>query len=294
MRRKTAKATFYIITGLSGAGKTFANKCFEDMGYYCVDNLPPALIPNFAELCAHSTREITKAVLVLDIRGGRFFDDVFKALDVLDKEKYKYYILFLDASDEVLIRRYKETRRAHPLAGPDGSIQSGLDEERRKLRRIMERADYHVDTSRMTPWDLKRELLRTVLGEKDSGRLDVTIISFGYKYGIPLESDLVFDVRFLPNPFYQPELKNVGGGSKKVAGFVMRHRVSRSFMKRVSDLVLFSLSHAKEEGKENFVVSVGCTGGFHRSVVIADELKKVLSGNGYGVKVVHRDMRSGV
>jgi len=287
-----APVNFYIITGLSGAGKTFANKCFEDLGFYCVDNLPPKLIPNFAELCAHSTRMIDKVSLVLDIRGGEFFDDVYVALDMLDKAGYKYCILFLDASNEVIIRRFKETRRLHPLSGVNGSIQDGLEEERRRLRRLRDRADFYLDTSKMNPWELKRELARIILGDEKGEELDITIISFGYRYGVPLESDIIFDVRFLPNPFYEEELKNISGESKEVADFVMNHQVSKDYLQRAADLVLFMLPYTKLEGKANLVISIGCTGGFHRSVVIADELGKILREKNYEVSVIHRDLKT--
>ncbi|MEW6201192.1 MAG: RNase adapter RapZ [bacterium] len=283
---------FYIITGLSGAGKTFANKCLEDLGFYCVDNLPPKLIANFAELCAHSTRKIEKVSLVLDIRGGVFFDDVFSALDTLDKSGYKYCILFLDASNEILIRRFKETRRLHPLSGPNGSIQDGLEEERRQLKGLCDRADFYLDTSKMTPWELKRELARIVLGDEKGERFDITIISFGYRYGIPLESDIVLDVRFLPNPYYEENLKNISGISAQVDDFVMSHEVSKEYLKRTADLLLYMLPLSKLEGKANLVISIGCTAGFHRSVVIADELYKILKEENYEVSVIHRDLKT--
>lgn len=283
---------FFIITGMSGAGKTFANKCFEDMGYYCIDNMPPALIPHFAELLAHSTRKVTHVSLVLDIRGGEFFDDVFMMLDAFDNAGYPYKIIFLDASNEVLIRRYKETRRRHPLAPANGTLQDGIEQERARLAKIRDRADFRIDTSAMTPWNLKQELLRSVVGEEREASLEISIISFGYKHGIPLDADLVFDVRFLPNPFYEEALKPHDGRTQEVRDFVMRHDVSRELLRRVTDLVLFMLPQARKEGKTSFVIGVGCTAGFHRSVVIAEELADELEKKDYKVSLIHRDVKA--
>lgn len=284
--------TFFIISGMSGAGKTFANKCFEDMGFYCVDNMPPALIPHFAELCAHSTRHIDRVSLVADIRGGEFFDDVLMMLDALDKAGYKYKIVFLDAANEVLIRRYKESRRRHPLAPANGTLQNGLDQERDRLQKIRDRADFIIDTSGMNPWRLKQELLNSVLGDVKGATFDISVISFGYKYGIPLDADLVFDVRFLPNPFYEEELKLQNGRTEVVKEFVMKHEVSRELLRRVAELVLFMLPQSQKEGKTSFVAAVGCTAGFHRSVVIAEEVARALEDNDYKVTVIHRDLKT--
>jgi RNase adapter protein RapZ len=284
---------FYILTGLSGAGKTFANKCLEDMGFYSVDNMPPALIPNFAELSSHSQRAIDRVSLVIDIRGGEFFDDLFKALDALDKAGYSYKIIFLDASDDVLVRRYKETRRAHPLSGSENRIIDGIKAERQKLKRLKDRADFYLDTSNMNPWALKQALASAFLGDDQSSKVRVDIISFGFKYGLPLDADLVFDVRFLPNPYYEENLKNLSGENEEVYEFVMGNKITQEFMNRVTELVLFMLPHTADEGKSNLVIAVGCTGGHHRSVVLAIELCRLLARHGYNVSVTHRDILAG-
>lgn len=284
---------FFIITGLSGAGKTQASKCFEDMGFYCVDNLPPALIPDFAELCSHSARKIDAVALVLDIRSGEFFDDLFKALEALDKAGHAYRIVFLDASDESLVRRFKETRRSHPLSGEHGTIMDGIAEERRRLQKIRERADFYLDTSNMNPWALKQEVITKVLGADDgSSRIGINVISFGYKYGIPLEADMVLDVRFLPNPYYDEALKDLCGLDMEVYEFVMKNTLTQQFLKKVMDLFLFVLPHSITEGKANLTIAVGCTGGHHRSVVLAEETGKLLAQKGYNVIVSHRDLKS--
>ena len=287
---KRRNIDFFILTGLSGAGKTIANKCFEDLGYYCVDNLPPALIPHFAELCSNSQRKIDRVSLVIDIRGGEFFDDLFKALDSLDNSGYKYKIIFLDASDEVLVRRYKETRRMHPLAGGEDRIIDGIHAERQKLKPLKDRADYYIDTSKINIWALKKEITEAILGDEKASRINVNIISFGFKYGIPLDADLVFDVRFLPNPYYEESLKNLSGENQEVNDYVMKSAVTQEYMRRMSDMTLFTLDHSFEEGKSNLVVAIGCTGGHHRSVVLAIELFGILTKKGYNVSVKHRDI----
>ncbi|MFA6451174.1 MAG: RNase adapter RapZ [bacterium] len=281
---------FYILTGLSGAGKTFANKCFEDMGFYCVDNLPPQLIPHFAELCSNSKRAIGRVSLVIDIRGGEFFDELFKALDALDNSGYSYKIVFLDASDEALVRRYKETRRMHPLAGGEDRIIDGIHAERQKLKRLKDRADYYFDTTKMNTWALKREMTAAILGDEKASRVSVNIISFGFKYGLPLDADIALDVRFLPNPYYVESLKNLSGENKEVHDYVMSSPVTQEYMRRASDLVLYTLEQSVEEGKSNVVVAIGCTGGHHRSVALAIELCRILTHHGYNVAVKHRDI----
>lgn len=301
MARKNQKAagddpappTFFIVSGMSGAGKTFANKCFEDMGFYCVDNMPPALIPHFAELCAHSTRRIDRVSLVLDIRGGEFFDDVFTMLDALDKAGYLYKIIFLDASNEILIRRYKETRRRHPLAPGNGTLEDGIEQERTRLAKIRDRADYHINTSDMSPWNLKQELQKSIIGDEKGTALDISVISFGYKFGIPLDADLVFDVRFLPNPYYEEELKPHDGRAGEVRDFVMKHDASRELLRHVTDLILFMLPQSRKEGKTSFVIAVGCTAGFHRSVVVGEEIERILKEKNYKVSLIHRDVKAG-
>ncbi len=287
---KRRNIDFFILTGLSGAGKTIANKCFEDLGYYCVDNLPPALIPHFAELCSNSQRSIDRVSLVIDIRGGEFFDDLFKALDALDNSGYKYKIIFLDANDDVLVRRYKETRRMHPLAGGEDRIIDGIHAERLKLKPLKDRADYYIDTSKMNIWVLKKEITDAILGDEKASHVSVNIISFGFKYGLPLDADLVFDVRFLPNPYYEENLKKLSGENQEVYDYVMKSPLTQEYMKRMADLTLFTLDHSVEEGKSNLVVAIGCTGGHHRSVVLAIELFRLLSKKGFNVSIKHRDI----
>ncbi len=287
---KRQKVDFYILTGLSGAGKTFANKCFEDLGFYCVDNLPPALIPHFAELCSKWQRAIDRVSLVIDIRGGEFFDELFKALDALDNSGYKYKIIFLDASDEALVRRFKETRRMHPLAGGEDRIIDGIHAERLKLKPLKDRADYYIDTSKMNTWALKKEMTDAILGDANASRLIVNIISFGFRYGLPLDADIVFDVRFLPNPYYVDSLKNLSGENSEVFEYVMGSPITKQYVRLAADLSLFTLAHSIEEGKSNLVIAVGCTGGHHRSVAVAIELFRILTQKGYNVTVKHRDI----
>lgn len=280
----------YIITGLSGAGKTFANKCMEDMGFYCVDNLPPALIPHFAELCSSSQRKIDRVSLVIDIRGGEFFDDLFKALDALDQADFSYSIIFLDTADEVLIRRYKESRRQHPLAGESGSTVEGIRAERKRLKKLRDRADLYIDTTKMNIWALKKELTAAIAGTEETASLNVTIVSFGFKHGVPLDVDFVFDVRFLPNPHYEEKLKGLTGRDEPVSQFVMASPMTGEFLDKLKDMILFVLPHTIAEGKSNVVISIGCTGGHHRSVVLSIELARFLAHNGYKVNVRHRDI----
>lgn len=280
----------YILTGLSGAGKTFANKCLEDIGYYCVDNLPPELIPHFAELCSNSSRQIQKVSLVIDIRGGEFFDRLFKALDTLDQTNHRYSIVFLDAEDETIVRRYKETRRQHPLSGKDGGILDGIRKEREMLKRLKDRSDYYINTTGMNTWELKKAVLGSLQDDEKTRTLDVTIFSFGFKYGLPMEADIVFDVRFLANPYYEDALKKLSGENEEVYEFVLSKPASQEFIRRASDLLLFMLPHCVAEGKSNLVIAFGCTGGHHRSVVMAIEFCRILTQHGYIVNVRHRDI----
>ena len=285
---------FIIVTGLSGAGKTEATRSLEDMGYFCVDNLPPKLIPKFAEACIQSQGKIDKVALVIDIRGGIFFDDLFESLIYLRKQDFKYEILFLDASDEVLVKRFKETRRSHPLA-PGSRIITGINEERNKLREVKDRADIIIDTSKYAIKDLREEMTKNygdvTEPEKD---LSVTILSFGFKYGIPVDSDLVFDVRFIPNPFYIPELKPFSGNDEPVKRYVLEQEETKGFIKRTDDLLEFLIPNYKKEGKRQLIISIGCTGGRHRSVAIANEIYESLKSRNYNISVEHRDIKEDV
>jgi len=280
---------FVIITGLSGAGRTLALRVFEDNGFFCIDNLPPQLILKFAELCSQSRKKLDKVALVIDIRGGDFFDSLFESLKSLEEMGYSYRILFLDASDEVLIKRYKESRRKHPLA-PDKRIIEGINLERKKLAPVKEKSDFIIDTSFKTPAQLKEEIEERFLKKdiNESGLL-INIVSFGFKQGLPLDADLVFDVRFLPNPFYKDELRPLSGNDEKVRDYIFNFQETREFINKVFDLIEFLIPYYIKEGKAQLVVAIGCTGGRHRSIAIANELAKLLKDKGYFVNVEHRD-----
>ncbi|HLS91384.1 MAG TPA: RNase adapter RapZ [Limnochordia bacterium] len=277
-----------IITGLSGAGKTEAIRCFEDLGYFCVDNLPPALIPKFAELCSHSEGKASRAALVSDVRGGRFFDSMQDALLDLERQGYSYEILFLEASDATLVRRFKETRRRHPLA-PDGDLVRAIGEERRRLEEIRGRAHRIIDTSNMTPRELRR-LIEGAYADASGASLGVTVVSFGFKYGLPLDADMLFDVRFLPNPHYVEKLRHLTGMDGAVAEYVFRWPVTQRYTEKLFDMIEFLMPQFVAEGKSHLVIAIGCTGGQHRSVAIGEKLGEYLRELGYRVRVHHRDI----
>jgi len=279
---------FVIVTGLSGAGKSQAIKIMEDIGFYCMDNLPPSLLPKFAELCFQSKGKIDKVAVVLDIRGGKFFNDLFISLDVLKSEGYGYKIIFLDASNEVLIKRYKELRRPHPLS-PNGRIIEGIEKEREKLKEVREKANNIIDTSTFTLGILKEEIKNIFVEGKEFKNLTISILSFGFKHGIPLDSDLVFDVRFLPNPHYIDDLRQFTGNDKKVRDYVMQWEQSKEFANKLTDLIDFLIPYYIKEGKTQLVVAMGCTGGKHRSVTIANVLHEHLNKNGHRTIIRHRD-----
>lgn len=280
---------FVIITGMSGAGKSQAIKIMEDINYYCMDNLPPALLPNFAELCSSSSKDVNKVAVVADIRGGIFFKDLFNSLDELKNKGIKYRILFLDASDEELVKRYKEQRRPHPLSST-GTIVDGIHEERLSLEEVKKRSDYIIDTTSMKIGRLKEELLNIFVQGNISYNINITVMSFGYKYGLPQDSDLVFDVRFLPNPFYIEELKSFTGNDKNVQDYVMGFDTTSTFIDKLKDMLFFLLPHYIKEGKSNLVISIGCTGGKHRSVTISNHIASILSNENYRVLLNHRDV----
>lgn len=282
-------AHMVIVTGLSGAGKTQALRCLEDMGYFCVDNLPPTLIPKFAELCAQTNRSINNIALVVDIRGGEFFQSLSEVLGQLEQGGIEYEILFLEASDEVLVRRYKESRRRHPL-GTHGEVLRNIREERVLLEEVRGRAGKIIDTSNLKPQELKDKLADLFGSEGDSSQLLITVISFGFKYGIPMDSDLVIDVRFLPNPYYDPAMRLLSGNEPMVRDFVFNSPVTTAFMDKFTDLVEFLIPCYIEEGKTTLMIAIGCTGGMHRSVALANRLGDVLRGKDYRVTVSHRDI----
>ena len=276
---------------MSGAGKSTALKMLEDMGYFCVDNLPVPLIPKFAELLAVPGTEMNKAALGVDIRSGQSFQELANVLKVLDEGGCQYEILYLESSDDVLVKRYKETRRFHPLAGSDGRVEDGLKRERELLGFLKKKADYLVDTSHMLTRELKAELNKIFVQNKEYKNLYITVLSFGFKYGIPNDADLVFDVRFLPNPFYIQELKEMTGNDEPVSSYVMSFEESRTFLKKLVDMLEFLIPHYIKEGKNSLVISIGCTGGKHRSVTIANALYEKLKGKeGYGLRLDHKDI----
>jgi UPF0042 nucleotide-binding protein len=279
---------FVIITGLSGAGKSEAMRCFEDMGYFCVDNLPPALVPKFAELCVQSADRVSRVVVVSDIRGGEFFNSLFEALNELENKEIPYQILYLEASQEALVRRYKETRRRHPLA-PQGRIVDSLASERVLLEGVRGRAHHIIDTTSMNTRQLHAEINR-VFGERDSELLSVAIVSFGFKNGIPLDADMVFDVRFLPNPHYVASLKPLTGNDPAVEEYVFCWPTTQRFIEKVTELLSYLLPQFVTEGKTHLIIGVGCTGGQHRSVAVANHLGQFVSSLGYRTRIDHRDI----
>jgi len=280
---------FVVITGQSGAGKSEAIRCFEDMGYFCVDNLPPTLISRMAELCLIPGSNIKKVALVIDVRGGEFFNDLQQELVNLEKNGVPYSILFLQASDEVLFNRFKETRRRHPLA-PEGSVSVGIKEERQLLEALKGNADIVMDTSEILANDLRDQIRTYFLGLEKQKTLFVTIVSFGYKYGAPVDADLVIDVRFLPNPHYIDELKDFTGKDEQIRNFVLERTETKEFIDKFFDLLAFILPYYVKEGKSYLTIALGCTGGTHRSVTLTEETGDFLKKKGYNVAIRHRDL----
>ncbi len=282
---------FVIVTGLSGAGKTQALRCFEDLGYFCIDNFPPTLIPKFAEICFQDNGEISKVALVMDTRSGVFFEDFYEALDFLKEQAYQFEVLYLEADDDVLVKRFKESKRNHPLS-QDGRIIDGISKEREILDKVIGKDDnlIKVNTSKTSIWDLRQQIIQLFDNSCNEKQFKMTIISFGFKNGIPLDSDLVFDVRFLPNPFYVKELKNLSGNDIEVRKFVDSFKESQIFFEKLKDLLLFLIPNYIKEGKSQLIISIGCTGGRHRSVSIANKLYELLSDDNYIISVLHRDL----
>lgn len=282
---------FVIVTGMSGAGKSTALKMLEDLGYFCVDNLPIPLMLKFGELLRKPNVEINKVALGLDIRSGQSSGELAKTLGELDQSGISYEILFLEAADETLIKRYKETRRNHPLAG-DGRVDEGLRKERVELEFLKRKAGYIIDTSRMLTRELKVEMHKIFRENKEYKNLYITVLSFGFKYGIPSDADLVFDVRFLPNPYYIEELRSKNGNDKEVKEYVMENENACAFAEKLTDMIQFLLPNYIVEGKNQLVVAIGCTGGKHRSVTLAGELYRRLEAENsqYGIRIEHRDI----
>ena len=279
---------FIIVTGLSGSGKSEAMRSLEDMGFYCVDNLPPALIPKFAELCYQSNSTIDKVALGIDVRGRKFFKALHESLNVLRKDKYPFEILYLDCSDDILLKRYKMTRRNHPLA-INRQIPEGIKIERTILEPLKEIADCIIDTSNMKPKDLNEEISKIYANGEVNNNLTISVVSFGFKHGIPSDSDLVFDVRFLPNPYYVEELRNKTGDDQEVRDYVMDSEISHQFYDKLLDMINFLVPQYIKEGKHHLVISIGCTGGRHRSVTICNLISDELMKQDYRVVKKHRD-----
>lgn len=278
-----------VITGLSGAGKTLVLQNLEDMGFFCVDNLPPSLLEKFVELCSQSQSKINKAAVVCDLRGGNFFSSLNEALQDLQTAGFRYEILFLEASNEVLVNRYKESRRRHPVS-PQGNILEGICIERERLIELRGKANKIIDTSDMTTFQMK-EKIRELFGiENDPARMAVSIVSFGFKYGIPLDADTIMDVRFLPNPYYVDTLKPLNGRDKRVKNYVLSNEIALEFMDRFLNMLEYVLPHYLNEGKSHLVIGIGCTGGQHRSVAIAEQTADYLRGKNFPCTVTHRDI----
>lgn len=282
------ESKFLIITGMSGAGKTQVVRTLEDMNFFCIDNLPPALIPKFAELCRQTQARNT--ALVVDVRGGRFFDELIEILDEMKAMGHEYELLYLDASDDSLIRRYKETRRRHPL-GQGKSLSENIAVERERLTEVRNRATHIIDTTDMPTAELKEKIWKLYSGNGGVERMIVLVQSFGFKHGLPLDSDMVLDVRFLPNPFYEEDLKRLTGNDQSVADFICRFPQTFQFLKKEEEMLKFLLPQYISEGKSQLVISVGCTGGQHRSVFIANRLYEFLRTQGYAVQLTHRDLQ---
>ncbi|MBF8288955.1 MAG: Nucleotide-binding protein A3H48 [Candidatus Rokubacteria bacterium] len=283
------RLSFVVITGLSGAGKSYAIKCFEDMGYFCVDNLPTTLIPTFADLAARSTQALRRVALGVDVREGEYLSHLLEALGELRARGHAVEVLFLEANEEALVRRYRETRRRHPLAR-EGSVPDGIRAERKALSHMREVADRVVDTTALTVHQLKDLLVELYGVPKTRPGLASTLVSFGFKHGAPFDADLVFDVRFLPNPHFVEALRPLDGRDERVRRFVLAEADGRELLQRLTDFLGFVLPRYEREGKAYLTIAVGCTGGKHRSVVLVEELRSALDGLGYAPTVVHRDM----
>lgn len=282
------KSRIIIVTGMSGSGKTQTCRYLEDLGYFCVDNLPPVFIPKFVELCTHVAGHFNKMVFVVDTRSREFFDDLVQVLDDMDKANQDYEMLFMDAADDVIIRRYKETRRRHPMA-PSTRISDGVFKERKRLESVRAKATYVVDTSNLSKTEL-REKIHRLFGESDGDIMNISVLSFGFKFGMPLDADMVLDVRFLPNPFYVQELRHKSGSVPEVAAYIEEKTVTQEYLKRLDSFVDFLVPQYVREGKSQLVIAVGCTGGMHRSVFVAKHIYDLLAKKGYAVNLEHRDL----
>lgn len=277
-----------IVTGMSGGGKTQASRYLEDLGYFCVDNLPPVFIPKFVELCKHSGGHVRKVVLVVDTRSREFFDTFVHTLNDMDKDDVPYEMLFMDASDPAIIRRYKETRRRHPMA-PTSRISEGIAKERERLAPVRAKATYIIDTSELRKVDL-RDKIHRLFGTSGGEQMSINVLSFGFKFGMPLDADMVFDVRFLPNPFYIESMRHKSGAVPEVAEYIAKWPVTKEFTRLLDEMIDFLVPQYIKEGKSQFVIAVGCTGGMHRSVYIAKHIFDRLTAQGYSTRLEHRDL----
>ncbi|WP_019880313.1 RNase adapter RapZ [Succinispira mobilis] len=284
-----SSSRFLIITGMSGAGKSQVMHALEDIGFFCVDNLPPALIPKFADLCALTTNSIQNIAVVVDSRGGEFFRNFNSILSELKLKGKNYELLFLEASNDALIRRYKETRRRHPMA-KSGLLSEGIALERNSLECVRSQATIIIDTSNMLPATLRKKIVELYTRYGDTSGMSINIISFGFKYGLPIEADLVFDVRFLPNPYYEPELKKKTGNEQEVVDYISSFEITKNFQNRLVDFIDFLIPQYKKEGKSQLIIAIGCTGGMHRSVYLANYLEESCKKHECVTMAIHRDI----
>ncbi len=280
---------FYIITGMSGAGKSHAMRTLEDMGYFCVDNIPPSLIPKFAQL-GGGTGKFKNVAVTVDIRGAGLLKGLFPALKELDNINIPYMIVFLEAGDKVLQKRYQETRRQHPLESNGLKIEDAIKKERAMMADIKSRADYILDSSELIPKQLKKELMDLLAEGNNYEQLMISFVSFGFKYGTPLDCDLVFDVRFIPNPYYNISMRKLTGKNETVSNYVLKHEITKGFISKGTELIEHIIPGYISEGKSKLIIGIGCTGGRHRSVAIAEEMRSILLGHNHRVVVRHRDI----
>lgn len=280
---------FKIITGLSGAGRSQAMKAFEDRGYYCIDNLPPQLFTTFAELCETNHDDINNVALVIDSRGGAFFESLFLGLERLKERGHFVEIIFLETKDEILIKRFKEARRSHPM-NPEGGLLEGIAFEKKKLKEVREKSDYVIDTSYFNISEFKQKLASILDDENNEATMNVYIKSFGFKKGIPIDADMVFDTRFLPNPYYIEELRHLTGKDQVIRNYVMGFEASQAYFKSVKEMVEFLIPQCIKEGRSQLIIGIGCTGGHHRSVTFTVLLERALKESGFDVKVHHREL----
>ncbi len=283
---------FLIVTGQSGAGKSRTASTLEDLGYYCVDNLPPELIQQFAEVCLATTGRYERVALVSDVRAGQSFEGLLSGLDALDAMGCRYSIVYIEAETDAIIKRYKESRRSHPLSRDGTSLAEAIEKEKKLLTPVRDRADFIINTTSLSTARLRSDLIR-LFEDEPQRAMAVNIQSFGFKYGIPMDTDLMFDVRFLPNPYYIAELKPKSGLTPEVRDFIFKFQQSNDFLLKLEDMLAFLLPHYFEEGKTSLVIAVGCTGGRHRSVAVAKEISDFVAKRGYPVALSHRDLNRG-